>query len=90
MANAHIETHRKHKQEDYRGLSEDFLDSLWYLYRQDNIISCTKQVYVSSLMTKWTRLFGWTPVFDGMSAAQGHIFILLTDGRLLCLGKTKE
>jgi len=29
--------YRKHKQEDYRGLSEDILDSLWYLCRQYNI-----------------------------------------------------
>ncbi len=53
----HIETPRRHKQEGYRGLSEG---SLWHSCRQDNTISCTKQVYVSSLMTRWTRLFGWT------------------------------
>jgi len=53
-----IETLRKHKQEGCRGLSEG---SLWHPCRQDNTNSCTKQVYVSSLMTTWTRLFGWTP-----------------------------
>jgi len=31
--------------------------------RQDNTISCTKQVYVSSLMTRWTSSFGWTTIY---------------------------
>ncbi len=39
--------------------------SLWYSCRQDNTISCMKQVYVSSLMTRWTRLFGGTGLQEG-------------------------
>lgn len=59
VKSGYIETPRNHKQEGYRGLSES---SLWHSCRQDNTISCTKQVYVSSLMTTWTRLFGWIVV----------------------------
>jgi len=55
MKGKFIKAFHKHRQENYRGLSEGFL---WHSTCQDNTISRMWQVHVSAVMTRRTRFFG--------------------------------
>jgi len=65
MKGEFIKAFHKHRQKNYRGLSEGFL---WHSACQDNTIDSKWQVHVSAVMTRRTRFFGGTSIMGEKKA----------------------